>query len=61
MIADGLRVTIPEVDPALRHRQDLRDDSMRLAYFDQSRRTVAGRLAPFRSEVETTHENQNDN
>ena len=38
MIADGLRVTIPEVDPALRALADKREDSMRLAYFDQSRR-----------------------
>ena len=58
MIADGLRVTIPEVDPALRALADKREDSMRLAYFDQSRRTVAGKLAPFRYEVQTHHETE---
>ncbi len=54
MIADGLRVTIPEVDPALRALADKRDDSMRLAYFDQSARTRGGRAAPFHP-FEVTH------
>jgi hypothetical protein len=48
MIADGLRVTIPEVDPALRGLAEFRDEELRLASFRYSRTVLAGTKASFR-------------
>ena len=42
------RTVIPSVDPMTRRAMDMRCESVRLAYFDQSRRTVAGSRAEYR-------------
>lgn len=47
MTADR-RTVIPQVDPMTRRFMDMRCESVRVAYFDQSRRTVAGSRAEYR-------------
>ena len=42
------RTVIPSVDPMTLRAMDFRDESVRIAYFDQSRRTVAGSRAEYR-------------
>jgi hypothetical protein len=42
------RTVIPQVDPMTLRVMDMRCESVRLAYIDQSRRTVAGCRAEYR-------------
>lgn len=47
------RTVLARIDPDLMPLADFREESTRLAYFDQSRRTVAGNRAEYRPDEYT--------